>query len=131
MRRDATARCATAVETVTTTEVESADSPDDARTEAYNKMMHERMKWGDLDPYQYHPQRGLYWNEIVPGVICGTQPRSRDDVTALHAAGVTHILSLQTDSDLEYWNVNLGELRHRCNELGVKHIRRMVRIDGR
>ena len=37
-------------------------------------------QWGALDPYEYHPQRGLYFNEVSPGLICGTQPRTPHDV---------------------------------------------------
>eukprot|EP00955_Chlamydomonas_euryale_P054569 355876-Chlamydomonas_euryale.AAC.1 len=104
----------------------SSDDEESSRAAEYNRAMNDAMQWGDLDPYKYHPQRGLYWHEVSPGLICGSQPRSADDVARLHASGVTHIVSLQTDSDLQYWSVNLDELRHRCRELGVQHIRRMV-----
>ncbi|KAG1676087.1 hypothetical protein FOA52_014953 [Chlamydomonas sp. UWO 241] len=89
--------------------------------------MADAMHWGNLSPFEYHPHRGLYWHEVAPGLICGTQPRSRDDVSALHAEGVSHIISLQTDADLDHWKVSLHDLRHRCSELGVTHIRRMAR----
>ena len=52
-------------------------------------------QWGPLDPFEYHPQRGLYFHEVAPGLICGTQPRSGHDVAVLAECGVTHILNLQ------------------------------------
>lgn len=65
------------------------------------------MQWGTLDPYEYHPQRGLYWHEVSQGLICGTQPRSSQDVSALAEIGVTHILNLQTDKDMQHWGVDI------------------------
>ena len=55
------------------------------------------MQWGTLDPFEYHPHRGLYWHEVSRGLICGTQPRSSHDVSALADIGVTHILNLQVN----------------------------------
>lgn len=88
--------------------------------------MNKEMQWG-LNPYEYHPHRGLYWHEIVPGLICGTQPRSAADVTKLKEEGVSHILNLQTDKDMQHWQVNIRELQHRCSELNIHHIRRSAR----
>jgi hypothetical protein len=58
------------------------------------------------------PQRGLYWNEITPGLICGTQPRSGQDIQTLYRAGVTHILNLQTDKDMQHWGVDIRSVKH-------------------
>ena len=34
-------------------------------------------------PFEYHPERGVYFHEVYPRVICGSQPRTPDDVTLL------------------------------------------------
>ncbi len=96
---------------------------------AYNSAMQAAMEW--LNPFEYHPQRGLYWHEVasMPGarsLLCGTQPRSPEEVEALAAAGVTTIISLQTDSDMQHWGVNISDVQRRCAELGIKHVRKAV-----
>jgi len=94
----------------------------------YNKNMNDQMGWTkDLNPFEYHPERGLYWHSIAPGLICGTQPRSASDVAQLNNEGVTHILNLQQDKDLQYWGVNINDISRRCEELGVTLIRRPAR----
>lgn len=92
---------------------------------AYNSAMQVAMEW--LSPFEYHPQRGLYWHEVAPRLICGTQPRNAGEVEALAREGVTTILNLQTDSDIQHWGVNIGEVQRRCSELGIKHVRRAAK----
>ncbi|KAK9787491.1 hypothetical protein WJX73_003193 [Symbiochloris irregularis] len=35
----------------------------------YNKTMQREMKWDHLNPYEYHPERGLYYHEILPNLL--------------------------------------------------------------
>ena len=52
--------------------------------------------WEHLSPYEYHPERGLYYHEIVPRLFCGTQPLNPDEVTYLREReGITHILNVR------------------------------------
>lgn len=83
-----------------------------------------QMNWDNVNPYEYHPERGLYWHEITPNLLCGSQPQSAGDVDILHCdMEVTDIISLQQDKDLDYWGVNLQELMHQADERQL-HYRR-------
>lgn len=73
------------------------------------------------------PLAGLYFHEVSPNLICGTQPRSAADISTLASLGFTHIINLQTDKDMQHWSTPIGELQRRAQELGVKLIRRPVR----
>ena len=78
------------------------------------------MNWDHLSPYEYHPERGLYHHEILPNLLCGSQPRSAADVDIIkHEIGATDIISLQQDKDLEYWGVNLDELSRQARKNGI------------
>ncbi len=66
------------------------------RSEQYNAEMKKAMGWDDRNPYEYHYDAGLYYHEIVPNVICGSQPRNPDDVGHLHETEhVTFILNVR------------------------------------
>ncbi|KAK3263398.1 hypothetical protein CYMTET_27795 [Cymbomonas tetramitiformis] len=82
------------------------------------------MKEAMLNPYEYHPERGLYYHEISEGLLVGTQPRLPHDIDVLqHEAAVTTVLNLQEDRDLEYWGVNIWDLEQRCRELSINLVR--------
>lgn len=52
-------------------------------------------------------------------------------VNRLRAAGVTTVLCLQQDSDLEYFDLDIGAVRRRCEEIGIRHVRCPIRdFDG-
>ena len=88
--------------------------------------MASKMEW--TDPFHYHPERGLYYHEVAPRVFCGTQPRSPTDVETLSSRlGISAILNLQTDSDMQYWGVNVEDVKRSCERLGINHIRRSAR----
>ena len=65
------------------------------QSDAYNQQMKKAMGWKDADPYQYHYDRGLYYHEIVPDLICGSQPRHAEDITELkeevHASTIINV----------------------------------------
>lgn len=66
------------------------------RSDQYNQEMKKAMGWDDRNPYEYHYDAGLYYHEIVPNVICGSQPRNPDDVAHLHETEhVTFILNVR------------------------------------
>ena len=49
--------------------------------------------------------------------------------TLAETVGVTHILNLQTDKDMQHWSVDIREIERRSRELGVTHMRRSVGRD--
>lgn len=54
-----------------------------------------QMKWSHLNPYEYHPERGLYYHEVAPKLLCGSQPQTPQDIEQLHAGSA---LSVSSDS---------------------------------
>ena len=65
------------------------------RSDVYNEKMKQAMGWQDADPYQYHYDRGLYYHEIIPNLLCGSQPRNVADVAELEAeVGVTTVINV-------------------------------------
>ena len=65
------------------------------QSEEYNAKMKKAMGWKDADPYQYHYDRGLYWHEIIPDLICGSQPRNTADMAELkNDVGATTIINV-------------------------------------
>lgn len=91
-------------------------------------ILYREMNWDKMDPYQYHPERGLYYHEISADVICGSQPRTAYDIDLIKdKIGATDIVSLQQDKDLEYWGVNLEELRQQACNVDLTYRRCPVR----
>ena len=57
------------------------------------------MGWEGSNPYEYHPERGLYYHEVTRNLICGSQPQTREDIEHLHfQETVTNIVNLQVHS---------------------------------
>ena len=55
-----------------------------------------QMGWEDSNPYEYHPERGLYYHEVARNLICGSQPQTREDIEHLkYKESVTNIVNLQ------------------------------------
>ena len=103
----------------------TAQLVDTAMIESYNQEMCARMGWDavDANPYEYHPERGLYFHKVFSSILCGTQPQCVDDIVALRDQGVTGILSLQQPKDLEYWGVDGDALFAKAAELGMDYVR--------
>lgn len=98
-RQDMHVTCSAAVAT--------AAQPD--KTEDYNRMMQQQMGWSDANPYEYHWDRGLYYHEVHPNLMCGTQPRNPEEVEMLfQKAGVKTILNVSAAPD--GWNAFLHVL---------------------
>lgn len=86
--------------------------------EAYNKQMAAQMGW--TEPFTYHYDRGLYFHELWPRLLCGTQPRNPDEVSALaQEHGVHTLVNLQQDKDMAHWGVDFAANAARAAELGV------------
>ena len=57
--------------------------------------MKKAMGWKDADPYQYYYDRGLYYHEIIPDLLCGSQPRNTEDIEELQKdVGATTIINV-------------------------------------
>jgi protein-tyrosine phosphatase len=95
----------------------------DSRMEEYNKKMAERMGWID-NPYEYKPERGLYYHYIAPNLLVGSQPLSSSDVDHLRdEEHVNVVMSLQQMKDLEYWGVNYSELEEAASDSDMEYVR--------
>jgi len=63
---------------------------------------HSQMGWSE--PFSYHFDRGLYFHEVYPRLLCGTQARSPEEVEALaQQHGVVTMVNLQQDKDMQHW----------------------------
>ena len=84
-------------------------------------IMYREMGWKDANPYEYHPERGLYYHEVWPGLYCGTQPQSRQDVDSLAEllGEGGSILSLQQDKDLQYWKIPSQDIQAQARHHGL------------
>ena len=71
-------------------------------------------------------------SQILPKVFVGSCPAHAEDIDHLKTDyGITAILSLQTDHDLDYWDLDFNRLESRCRELGIAVRRVPVRdFDG-
>ncbi len=71
-------------------------------------------------------------SQVVPRLFVGSCPTSTDDIDHLKAEyGITAILSLQTDNDLDYWDMDWKRLECHCHEVGIMVRRVPVRdFDG-
>ncbi|KAL9382172.1 hypothetical protein Peur_025207 [Populus x canadensis] len=62
---------------------------------------------------------------ITDNVIVGSQPQKPEDIEHLrHEENVAYILNLQQDKDIEYWGIDLLSIIQRCQQLGIRHMRR-------
>jgi len=98
----------------------------EALSQSYNRTMKDAMGW-EGRPYEYDYSRGLYYHQIIPGLYCGSQPRHAHDIAELKSdLGLSTIISLQQDKDMEHWGVVPEEIRSKCSQLGVNLVRRPV-----
>jgi hypothetical protein len=95
-------------------------------TDSYNEQMARQMNWSN--PFEYHFDRGLYFHEVGPNLLCGTQPRNPEEVRTLaNTHHVRTIINLQQDSDMQYWGIDFGANERACAESGIRLVRRPVR----
>ena len=71
---------------------------------------------------------GMNYTLITDNVIVGSQPQKPEDIEhRRHEENVAYILNLQQDKDIEYWGIDLLSIIQRCQQLGIRHMRRPVR----
>ena len=98
----------------------TAPQADAVGQDAYNKAMAEYSK----TPFEYRHELGLYYHFILPNLIVGTQPQTREDIDRLKdVEGVTCMFDTQQDKDKDYWKVDAGAIRDQMNKRGVLHVR--------
>lgn len=84
-----------ASQTRLTHEVRPLNAAEIDQSQAYNEEMKKAMGWDDADPFQYHYDRGLYYHEVMPNLLCGSQPRNIDDIVKLkNNIGATVIVNV-------------------------------------
>ncbi|KAI3748905.1 hypothetical protein L6452_12324 [Arctium lappa] len=94
------------------------------KMEDYNTAMKRMMR----NPYEYHHDLGMNYNLITENLIVGSQPQKPEDIDHLkEEQNVAYILNLQQDSDVAYWGIDLESIVERCQQLGVRHMRRPAR----
>eukprot|EP01079_Euglenida_sp_SAG-EU17-18_P001463 gene1463-2793_t len=100
-----------------------SDAEDDMHAE-YNKEIARRMCGHGFTPVPYMHSAGMMFH-TPPGwtVTVGSMPQGPADVDRLAAAGITMILCLQEDRDIQHWRVNLQSIQLRAQQLGIAHTR--------
>ncbi|KAM6598862.1 hypothetical protein CsatA_018471 [Cannabis sativa] len=94
------------------------------KMEEYNIAMKKMMR----NPYEYHHDLGMNYTLIADNLIVGSQPQKPEDIDHLkQEENVAYILNLQQDKDVEYWGIDLQAIVKRCQELGIRHMRRPAR----
>eukprot|EP00850_Spirogloea_muscicola_P015325 SM000116S24246 [mRNA] locus=s116:381579:383045:+ [translate_table: standard] len=91
-----------------------------SRVDQYNDAMKRQM----ANPYEYHHELGMYYTPITNNIIVGSQPQNIEDIEQLHREGVKVILNLQQDKDIAYWGTDFNAILRKCEELGIRHVRR-------
>ncbi|KAL4576079.1 hypothetical protein LXL04_012167 [Taraxacum kok-saghyz] len=103
---------------------QSRQSSTNHKMEDYNTAMKRMMR----NPYEYHHDLGMNYNLITENLIVGSQPQKPEDIDHLkNEQNVAYILNLQQDGDIAYWGINLESIVKRCQQLGVRHMRRPAR----
>eukprot|EP00238_Polyblepharides_amylifera_P014391 CAMPEP_0196588600 /NCGR_PEP_ID=MMETSP1081-20130531/61053_1 /TAXON_ID=36882 /ORGANISM="Pyramimonas amylifera, Strain CCMP720" /LENGTH=201 /DNA_ID=CAMNT_0041911135 /DNA_START=396 /DNA_END=1001 /DNA_ORIENTATION=+ len=76
-----------------------------------------------FNPYEYHPEIGLYYHEVYPGLIVGSQPRTHEDIEFLNKnENVATIFNLQQDQNMKEWGIDKTHLTKRIRELGMHFV---------
>eukprot|EP00249_Psilotum_nudum_P011051 c22940_g1_i1 orf=86-667(+) len=71
---------------------------------------------------------GINYTRILDNLLVGSQLRCQDDIDHLfYGEGVTAILNLQQDRDVQYTEIDFSSIARRCEALGILYIRRAVR----
>jgi len=74
----------------------------------------------------------MHLSQILPRLFVGSCPANADDINHLKTDyAITAILSLQTDHDFDYWDLDWSRIESRCRELAIEVRRIPVRdFDG-
>eukprot|EP00898_Chlorokybus_atmophyticus_P008759 jgi/Chlat1/8885/Chrsp92S00687 len=102
---------------------EGAD--EEAKSTKYTRVMQKRMG-GSMT---YDHAAGINYARVLPDLIVGSCPQQPEDIDMLvEEEDVRVIFCLQEDSDLAYFNLDIGAIRARAEERGdVIHHRHPVR----
>ena len=104
--------------------VRSSSKEDEDLSETYTEVMQQRMG----APMIYRHEDGMNYTRILDDLIVGSCLQTPEDVTALEQEGVTTVLCLQENSDMEYFSLNVDPIRERCAKGRViDHIRYAIR----
>lgn len=69
----------------------------------------------------------LFLSRVTPGVWLGPYPQSPDDVDVLARAGITAVVNLQTDDELDHRDVDLDRLARRLQQRDIELHRMPIR----
>ncbi len=68
------------------------------------------------------------YSQVLPQLFVGSYPQSCDDIDRLQQeSGITAVLNLQTDEDMDYLNVAWGPLETHYSGCGIELLRAYVR----
>eukprot|EP01024_Parvocaulis_polyphysoides_P054847 TRINITY_DN555_c2_g1_i1.p1 TRINITY_DN555_c2_g1~~TRINITY_DN555_c2_g1_i1.p1 ORF type:complete len:380 (+),score=35.01 TRINITY_DN555_c2_g1_i1:114-1253(+) len=98
------------------------DVPKDELSREYTDVMQQAMG-GNLT---YDHTKGMNYTLILPDLIVGSCLNSEEDVDTLKKQGVTTILCLQEDSDMDYFGIKIEPIQERCKIVGIQHIREAI-----
>lgn len=70
----------------------------------------------------------MNFSQVLPRLFVGSCPADASDISHLKTEfGITAILNLQTDHDLDYCDLDLSRFEARCRELGMEMRRVAIR----
>eukprot|EP01023_Acetabularia_acetabulum_P053724 TRINITY_DN6021_c0_g1_i2.p3 TRINITY_DN6021_c0_g1~~TRINITY_DN6021_c0_g1_i2.p3 ORF type:complete len:228 (+),score=41.56 TRINITY_DN6021_c0_g1_i2:87-770(+) len=95
---------------------------EDELSKEYTHAMQQQMGSGLV----YDHSKGINYTLILPDLIVGSCLNSIQDVDTLKSIGVTTILCLQEDTDMDYFGIEIDPIVERCKELGIYHIREPI-----
>ena len=97
---------------------------DEDLSESYTNVMQERMG----APLVYRHEDGMNYTRILDDLIVGSCLQTEDDVDTLVGEGVSTVMCLQENSDMEYFSLDIDPVRARCSSVGtVDHVRHAIR----
>ena len=103
---------------------EESDGSEDGLSAEYSETMSKAMN----ATLTYDHSRGMNFTRILDDLIVGSCLQTPLDVETLEGEGVTTILQLQENSDLEYFSLDNAPIRERCaSGKQIEHIRHAVR----
>eukprot|EP00850_Spirogloea_muscicola_P008930 SM000049S16701 [mRNA] locus=s49:99105:102551:- [translate_table: standard] len=107
-------------------EAEGTRQDDEQKAKEYSSTMQQAMEDAAL---VYRHELGMNYSYLLPDLIVGSCPQKPDDVDHLReSAGVSTILCLQQEQDLQYFNLDLAAIQARAAERGdIEHVRSGIR----
>jgi protein-tyrosine phosphatase len=72
-------------------------------------------------------KEAMRFGRILKNLFVGSCPMSRKDVISLQDLGITAVLNLQTDEDIDDWEIDWGEIRQIYELSQIKAFRYPIR----